>query len=161
MTIEEAIRQKKFTNEYEKAVINILYTASWLDGMNIQWLKPFGISPEQYNVLRILRGSRPNPIRLADITERMIDKNSNATRLVEKLRQKGLLKRDICKSNRRQVDIQITQKGMDLLSELDEHPSDWYKSFKTIQKSEAQELNLLLDKLRGNAELLPGNNRQR
>jgi DNA-binding MarR family transcriptional regulator len=82
-TIEEAIKQRKFTNEYEKAVVNILFTASWLDATNIQHFKPYGISPQQFNVLRILRGSYPNALRLSDITERMIDKNSNATRLVE------------------------------------------------------------------------------
>ena len=98
-----------------KAVVNILYTASWLEGINIQRFKPHGISPQQYNVLRILRGAYPNPVMLGEITERMIDKNSNATRLVEKLRLKGFLKRDICKTNRRQVDITITQKGLTLL----------------------------------------------
>ena len=88
MKLEEAIKQKKFWNEFEKAVINILYTASWLEGINIRRLKPHDISPQQYNVLRILRGSHPNPVMLGEITERMIDKNSNATRLVEKLRLK-------------------------------------------------------------------------
>lgn len=149
MTIEEAIKQKKFANEYTKLAVNILYTASWIDGLHIQALKPFGLSPQQFNVLRILRGSNQQPIRLTDITERMVDRNSNATRLVEKLRQKGLLKREICKSNRRQVDIIITQKGIDLLGELDSHSDDWIKQFKSLQKIEAQDLNRILDKLRG------------
>jgi DNA-binding MarR family transcriptional regulator len=129
-------------------VINLLYTSSWLEGQNIQRLKAFGISPQQFNVLRILRGSSPDPVRLSDITERMIDKNSNATRLVEKLRLKSFLKREICKDNRRQVDIWITKKGLDLLSEIDILSVEWWKSLKTIQKSEAQELNRILDKLR-------------
>ena len=148
MSIETAIKQKKFGNEYEKMVINLLYTSSWLEGQNIQRLKAFGISPQQFNVLRILRGSSPDPVRLSDITERMIDKNSNATRLVEKLRLKSFLKREICKDNRRQVDIWITKKGLDLLSEIDILSVEWWKSLKTIQKSEAQELNRILDKLR-------------
>ena len=149
MKLEEAIKQKKFGNEFEKAVVNILYTASWLEGINIQRFKPHGISPQQYNVLRILRGSHPNPVMLGEITERMIDKNSNATRLVEKLRLKGFLKRDICKTNRRQVDITITQKGLSLLSELDAHIEEWQNQHLKIKKSEVQQLNELLDKLRG------------
>ncbi len=142
-------KQKKFGNEFEKAVVNILYTASWLEGINIQRFKPHGISPQQYNVLRILRGSHPNPVMLGEITERMIDKNSNATRLVEKLRLKGFLKRDICKTNRRQVDITITSKGLALLEELDTHIDEWQSEHMKIKKSEVQLLNELLDKLRG------------
>lgn len=148
MTIEEAIHQKKFDNEYEKLFINILFTASWLEGKNIQRFKPFGISPQQFNVLRILRGAHPHPVRLSDITERMIDKNSNATRLVEKLRQKGLLKRDICPTNRRQVDILILSKGLEILKEIDVEMKAGFKEFKAITKSEAKELNALLDKMR-------------
>ncbi len=148
MSIEVAIKQYKFNNDFEKAVINILYTASWLEGQNIQRFKPYGISPQQFNVLRILRGASPNPVRLTDITERMIDKNSNATRLVEKLRQKGFLKRDVCKNNRRQVDITITPNGLSLLNELDILPSEWSKIFKGIKKEEAKQLNVILDKIR-------------
>ena len=149
MKLEEAIKQKKFGNEFEKVVVNILYTASWLEGINIRRLKPHDISPQQYNVLRILRGSHPNPVMLGEITERMIDKNSNATRLVEKLRLKGFLKRDICKTNRRQVDITITQKGLTLLDALDVHIDEWQSEHLKIKKSEVQQLNELLDKLRG------------
>jgi DNA-binding MarR family transcriptional regulator len=148
-TIEEAIKQSKFNNEHEKVVVNILYTASWLDSYNIQHFKPFGISPQQFNVLRILRGSFPNALRLSDITERMIDKNSNATRLVEKLRQKSLVKREICKHNRRQVDIWITQKGLDLLTQLDAKAEEWLKELQGISKAEAGQLCDLLDRLRG------------
>jgi DNA-binding MarR family transcriptional regulator len=152
MTIEKAIHQKKFSNDYEKAVVNILYTASWLDALTIQTLKPFGISPQQFNVLRILRGANPSVVRLADITERMLDKNSNATRLVEKLRQKNLLEREVCPSNRRQVDISITQKGLDLLAEIDKLSSNWIDPLRSLSKTEAQQLNTLLDKLRNNDE---------
>lgn len=148
-TIEEAIRQRKFSDIHEKAIVNILFTASWLDALHIQQLKPFGISPQQFNVLRILRGSYPNALRLSDITDRMIDKNSNATRLVEKLRQKGLVKREICKHNRRQVDIWITQKGLDLLAELDKLRDSFLANVKGVSVTEAEQLNNLLDKFRG------------
>jgi DNA-binding MarR family transcriptional regulator len=149
MRIEEEIKQnKKFVNEYEKLLINILFTASWLESGNIQRLKPFGISPQQYNVLRILRGSSPNPLMLSDISGRMIDKNSNATRLVEKLRLKNLVKREVCENNRRQVDIVITKKGLDLLADIDKEADTWFNSMKSLTKSEAEQLNEALDKLR-------------
>lgn len=148
MGLEEDIRQEKFGNEHEKAVVNILYTSSWLHNLNAARLKPHGITPEQFNVLRILRGSAPKPMKLADITSRMIDKSSNATRLVEKLRQKGLLKREVCDDNRRQVDIVITEKGLNVLKKIDQKSDEWLSSLKTISKAEATELNRVLDKLR-------------
>jgi DNA-binding MarR family transcriptional regulator len=148
MSLELDIRQERFNSEHEKAAINILYTGSWLHLLNTSRLKPYGITPEQYNVLRILRGSHPQKMMLADITSRMIDKSSNATRLVEKLRQKSLVKREICPNNRRQVDISINSKGLDLLKKIDDAES-WLPVLKKITRIEAQELNRILDKLRG------------
>src|SRR5688572_13480648 len=100
MALEDDVKQDKFQNEHQKAGINILYTGSWLYNINASFLKKFGVTPEQYNVLRILRGSHPKTMMLADVTCRMIDKSSNATRLVEKLRQKSLVNREICENNR-------------------------------------------------------------
>jgi DNA-binding MarR family transcriptional regulator len=85
---------------------------------------------------------------LVDITCRMIDKSSNATRLVEKLRQKGLVKREICEHNRRQVDISITDKGLGILKQIDAESESWLGTLKGVAKGEAQELNRILDKLR-------------
>lgn len=149
MGLEQDIKQEKFHNEFEKAVVNILFTASWLYNRNASRLKPYDITPEQYNVLRILRGSHPKPLMLSEVTCRMIDKNSNATRLVEKLRQKGLLNREICENNRRQVDISITEKGLDVLKKIDFEAEVWIETLKIISKTEAEELNRILDKLRG------------
>jgi DNA-binding MarR family transcriptional regulator len=149
MSLEQDLKQEKFTNEYEKMVVNILFTGSWLAGLNSARLKPFGVTPEQYNVLRILRGSHPKPMMLADITCRMIDRNSNATRLVEKLRQKGLVRREICETNRRQVDISITDGGLEVLRKIDESRDAWLENLRTVSMGEAQELNTKLDKLRG------------
>lgn len=149
MSLEQDIKQEKFHNEFEKVAVNILFTASWLYNMNASRLKPHAITPEQYNVLRILRGSHPKAMMLADVTCRMIDKSSNATRLVEKLRQKGLLKREICENNRRQVDISITEKGLSVLKKIDAEAEIWMETLKIITKTEAQELNRILDKLRG------------
>ncbi len=149
MSLEQDIKQEKFENEFEKVAVNLLFTSSWLYNINATCLKVHGITPEQYNVLRILRGSHPRPLMLADITCRMIDKSSNATRLVEKLRQKGLAKRDVCEGNRRQVDIVINPKGLALLSKIDLESNAWLATLKNISKAEAQELNRILDKLRG------------
>jgi DNA-binding MarR family transcriptional regulator len=149
MSLEKDIQQERFNNEFEKAAINILFTSGWLYNLNAARLKAFDITPEQFNVLRILRGSHPKAMMLADITCRMIDRSSNATRLVEKLRQKGLLKREICANNRRQVDISITDKGLNVLKKIDERETEWLSTLKNISKGEAQELNRMLDKLRG------------
>lgn len=148
MSIENDIQQEKFESEHHRMAVNILFTGSWLHNLNALRFKPFDITPEQYNVLRILRGSHPKQLMLAEITSRMIDKSSNATRLVEKLRQKGFVKREICKTNRRQVDILITEKGLSLLTKIDRTTDDWMKALKGITRTEARELNRMLDKLR-------------
>jgi len=148
MPIEQEIKQEKFHNEHQKAAINILYTGSWLYNINATYLKKFSITPEQFNVLRILRGSFPAPMMLAEITERMIDKSSNCTRLVEKLKQKGFVNRITCENNRRQVDISITDKGQQLLKKIDLGQTSWMETMGKISKTEAKELNRILDKLR-------------
>jgi DNA-binding MarR family transcriptional regulator len=149
MSLEEEVKQAKFENEFQKAAVNVMFTSGWLYNTNAARLKVFDITPEQFNVLRILRGSYPKPMMLAEITCRMIDRSSNATRLVEKLRQKGFVKRELCKDNRRQVDIVITAKGLALLGEIDKGTEQWLSTLKNISKTEAQELNRILDKLRG------------
>lgn len=147
MSVEEELKSN-FSSDFHKAMVNILYTASWLYNDNAAHFKKFGITPEQFNVLRILRGSHPKPLRLADITSRMIDKSSNCTRLVEKLRVKGMVGREICKDNRRQVDISIKPRGLELLKKIDAEESEWLSKINTFSKAEAQTLNSLLDKLR-------------
>lgn len=148
MSLEEELKQSKFNSEHQKALVNLLFTGSWLNGRNKSYFKKFNISPEQFNVLRILRGSHPKPMRLADIADRMIEKNSNCTRLVEKLKQKKLVDRQLCESNRRQVDISITPKGLKLLENIDSDNNQLLSFQKSISKSEAEELNRILDKLR-------------
>jgi DNA-binding MarR family transcriptional regulator len=147
-SIEEEIKQKKFKSEKHKAVIQIMFTSGWLYNTQATVLKNYDITPEQYNVLRILRGAYPNPIMLSEITCRMIDKSSNATRLVEKLRLKGMVTRHICENNRRQVDILITQAGLGVLTEIDNAKNGIDSVTKTITETEAKELNRILEKLR-------------
>lgn len=149
MSLEQDLKQGRFTNDYEKMLVNILFTGSWLANLNTTRLRPFGVTPEQYNVLRILRGSHPKPLMLADITRRMIDRSSNATRLVEKLRQKSLVKREVCKDSRRQVDISITDAGLEVLSSVDQGRDKWLEPLKVINQNEVEELNNILDRLRG------------
>jgi DNA-binding MarR family transcriptional regulator len=149
MSLEKDIKQEKFSNEFHKMAINIMFTSSWLHSGNTARLKPHGVTPEQYNVLRILRGSHPKKMMLSQITERMIDKSSNCTRLVEKLRLKNLVSREICENNRRQVDVGITNRGLSLLKKVDEDADGWIASLKKVGLAEAKELNRILDKLRG------------
>ncbi len=148
MGLEEDIQQKKFATEFEKAAVNILFTGSWLHNINAVRFKKHDITPEQFNVLRILRGSYPKALMLSDVSCRMIDKNSNATRLVEKLRLKGLVNREVCPKNRRQVDISITEKGLAVLTKIDNESDEWLNTLKAITQAEAKELNRILDKLR-------------
>ncbi|MFN8713806.1 MAG: MarR family winged helix-turn-helix transcriptional regulator [Bacteroidota bacterium] len=149
MRIEEEIRQKKFRNSHQRVAINILFTAGWLGTMMARQLRPFGITQQQYNVLRILRGQNPEPASVGLIQERMIDRSSNASRLVDKLHDKGLAVRKTCKKDRRQVDILITQKGLDLLAQLDESQDMDLNSPIKLSETEADQLSNLLDKLRG------------
>ena len=147
--IEQAIQQKQFKSEFHKAQINVLYTAAWLNQQATQALKPFNISVQQFNILRILRGMHPEPATVKLLTERMIDKMSNASRLVEKLYQKGLVDRKSCASDRRRVDIIITKTGLDLLAEASETlESATLQQMQHLKDDEAQILNLFLDRIR-------------
>ena len=148
MKLEEELKQKQFKTEHQKAVLNILFTGHWLDSENTKILKPFGISPQQYNVLRILKGQHPNAISVNNIMGRMIDKMSNTSRLVEKLRQKELIERVICEHDRRQVDVKITDNGIKLLEKLSFAIDDFEQLFNTITVGEAKLINTILDKLR-------------
>lgn len=149
MKIEEAIKQKEFKDPYNKAVVNLLYTHSYIVSLQSSLFKDFGLSPEQYNVLRILRGQKGNAITVSSIQERMLNRMSNASRLVEKLKRKDLVIRRECESDRRQVDVLITEKGLLVLNQI-EHLSDGHnRTLIQLDETEVNQLNDLLDKLRG------------
>ena len=149
MKIEQEIQQKKFSSEYQKAHINVLFTAAWLNQMASQVLKPHNISWQQFNILRILRGMGEEPATIKVLTERMIDKMSNASRLVEKLKQKGLVDRKSCPSDRRRVDIVITKEGLELLEKASKAMEDsFHLRMGNLSEEEAVVLNELLDKIR-------------
>ena len=137
--------KSKFDNEYVKALINIKYTASWLDNIAGKILKPYNISEQQYNILRILRGAG-KAITVNSIKERMIQKSPNSTRLMDKLCDKGLINRVRCESDRRVVYIEISNNGLELLEKMDLVELEKYMH--SLSEKEVKTLNKLLDKIR-------------
>ncbi|WP_435132376.1 MarR family winged helix-turn-helix transcriptional regulator [Formosa sp. A9] len=135
----------RFNNPKLKALVNILYTANWVTSLQNEFFKPFGISPQQYNILRILKGAN-KPLKVQTIKNRMIDRAPNATRLMDKLCAKNLIERIACPTDRRVVHINITDKGVELL----EHISEDFNAdlMKNLTVEEAEQLSDLLDKIR-------------
>ena len=150
MSIETDIKQATpFKTPYHRVLVNLIYTSNWVADSQMRVLKPFGLTLQQYNVLRILRGQYPNPVKVSDITERMLDKMSNASRLVDKLVAKQLVLRTECPSDRRAVDVVITDSGMSLLQRLDVHQTEWdLTQGSKLTEDEAVHLSQLLDRLR-------------
>lgn len=146
--IEQAIQQKRFDNAYQKLAINLMYTSSQLSIQHQRFFREYGLTMQQYNVMRILRGQKGQPIGVNSLADRMIDQTSNASRLVEKLRQKGLVVREVCKNDRRQAEVSITEKGLELLSAIDNQLPGFYGAFNALSEDDANQLNLLLDRLR-------------
>jgi len=149
MKIEEEIQQRSFRNEYQKSAINLIYTYGWLHNKQKKFFSDYDITAQQYNVLRILKGQYPKVISTSEIKSRMLDKNSDVSRIVDRLEVKGLVKKKICKSDRRLVDVSINADGIQLLKNIDTRIQDFDNLFAALQPDEAKELNRLLDKLRG------------
>ncbi len=135
----------KFANAKIKAMINVLYTANWITNFQNEFFKPFGISPQQYNILKILKGAN-EPLKVQTIKDRMIDRSPNATRLMDKLHAKDLIKRSPSSQDRRVVFIEITEQGRMLLNSIADDFND--DLVKNITEEEAQTLSDLLDKMR-------------
>ena len=149
MKIEDEIKQKTFLNEYHKAHINLFYTQAWLQLKILQVLKPFNISPQQFNILRILRGRYPKPASIRELTDRMLDKSSNASRLVDKLLAKKFVDKCVSKRDNRRMEVGITQEGLDMLAKASEKVEASIDSvFGTLTKEEAVQLNQILNKIR-------------
>jgi DNA-binding MarR family transcriptional regulator len=147
MSIEEDINQRKFRNEYQKASINIIYTFNWMNEKMRSLFEEYELTSQQFNILRILRGAG-QPISTLQIRQRMLDKMSDTSRIVDRLIVKGLAKKNICKTDKRLVDVTITDKGKKLLIKLDEHQDDMDKVIGNLSEEEATQLNFLLDKIR-------------
>ncbi|GAB3540595.1 MarR family transcriptional regulator [Pontibacter brevis] len=148
MKIEEEIKQSSFKSEHQKAHINLIYTSGWVQQAQASLFKPFGVTLPQYNVLRILRGQHPKPATISLLIERMLDKTSNASRIVDKLEAKELVTRKQCPADRRTVDVLITEKGLALLKEMDGLESGQATGIPNLTEEEAKQLNELLDKIR-------------
>ncbi|MGZ5244022.1 MAG: MarR family winged helix-turn-helix transcriptional regulator [Bacteroidia bacterium] len=148
MKLEDEIKQAKFKSVYAKLAVNISYTHFWVQDQMRQLLKIHQISLQQFNILRILRGQHPKPATINLLKERMLDKSSDASRLVERLRKKGLIERMVCEEDRRSVNIVITEKGLELLTKLESIDEMHSKIFDALSEEEATQLNNLLDKIR-------------
>ena len=149
MELEKEIHSTKFTSQHQKASVNIVFTYNWLNGLIKAELEKFKITNQQFNILRILRGQYPTPATINILKERMLDKMSDASRIVDRLVQKELVTRTVNKKDRRAVDILITQKGLELLERIhiEEAMNDGLKS--NLSEDEAKQLGDLLDKFRG------------
>jgi MarR family transcriptional regulator, 2-MHQ and catechol-resistance regulon repressor len=148
MGIDKDIRQAKFRNEYQKASLNIIYTYGWLTEKTRELFASEDITPQQFNILRILRGSDPEPLSTLQIRERMLDKMSDTSRIVDRLIVKGHVKKAVSKMDRRLVDIIITDKGKKLLERLDTRQDELDGIMGNLSKKEAAALSDLLDKIR-------------
>jgi len=151
MTIEEVIKSTVKMDNAKKVILNIMYTQNVVQDHFNELIKPYDLSGEQYNVLRILRGQKGKPANMCVIQERMLAKTSNTTRLVDKLLLKEFVTRNVCPDNRRKIEVLITQKGLDVLKELDPKVDEHEKTFAdNLKPEELTFLNQLLEKFRTN-----------
>ena len=148
MKLEDEIQQKKFKSIEQKLMLNLIYTTNCITAKQDSLFKDSGITVQQYNVLRILRGQYPNPCSIKLIKERMLDRMSDTSRIVDKLFTKKLLQRNECPNDRRSVNVVITDKGLELLKSLDYIDDISKETFKSLNSQEIKTLNELLDKLR-------------
>jgi len=147
MSIEKDISQRKFNSEFQKVMVNMIYTHNWMMEKMKLFFEKADLTPQQFNILRILRGAG-QPLSTLQIRQRMLDKMSDTSRIVDRLIKKGLTKKVICKSDRRLVDVTISEKGLKLLEKLDEMQPDLDGILQNLDESDASQLNNLLDKIR-------------
>lgn len=150
MKLEEAIQQNiPFKSAYQKVAVNLLFTHNWFIQIQKQKLKPYGITLQQYNVLRILRGQFPEPVSTSLIRNRMLDRMSDVSRIIDRLVKKEWVERKTCKSDKRLVDVVISHKGLELLEQIDSVQREMDEVLGNLNEEEAAQLSGLLDKLRG------------
>ena len=149
MKLEEEIQQKTFKTPHQKLAINLLYSSNWLNNHYGHFFKDTDLTIQQYNVLRILRGQHPNPCSLKLVKERMLDRMSDASRIVDKLVAKDHILRGECPSDRRSVNLLISDKGLKLLEQLDFIDESTREIFKSLSTEQIGQLNDLLDAMRG------------
>lgn len=149
MKIEEEIKQDKFKSPHQKALLNILFTSNWIVNKQRELFEPYGITGQQYNILRILRGQHPNRISGTEIKSRMLDKNSDVSRLLDRLIAKKLVLKSQCPNDKRASDIGITEEGLALLNRLDECIANTEAGILSLTNTQADQLSDLLDTSRG------------
>lgn len=150
MQLEDAIKISAFADEYHRLRVNMLHTTHWLEGELKEVLEPFGLSRKQFNVLRILRGHKAKmPLSVLDIKNRMIDATSDASRMIERMERKGLVRRKPCTHDKRVTRVLIEEKGLALLADIDVEKEQFNAPLLNLNSEEAKALNALLDKLRG------------
>ena len=147
MALENEINQRKFRNEYQKSAINLVYTYNWVTERITRIFDEWDITAQQFNILRILRGAGQR-LSTLQIRQRMLDKMSDTSRIVDRLVKKGLVKKGVCKMDRRLVDVIITDKGKKLLEKIDEYSDQMDGIMKNLTEEDARTLNELLDKIR-------------
>ncbi len=153
MSLDKDIHSSKFRNEYHKAIVNIIFTNNWIMERSKEIFERGDITPQQYNILRILRGAK-EPISTLQIRQRMLDKMSDTSRIVDRLLKKELVKKVVCITDKRLVDVSITQKGLELLSELDKYNDELDNVVSSISEEEVCALNQLLDKIRKTEQVI-------
>jgi DNA-binding MarR family transcriptional regulator len=149
MKIEEEISQSRFRSAHQKAAISLLYTANWIENKMRVILGPFDITNQQYNILRILKGSHPRGLSASDMKNRMLDRNSDVSRLIDRLLVKSLVSRTQNPSDKRATDIQLTAEGLSLVDKMESITQDLDGILGALTKEEANQLSDLLDKGRG------------
>ncbi len=152
MSLEADIQQTKFKSEYNKLLVNLIYTGNWINQIEASIFKPHSITSPQYNVLRILRGQYPQPATINLIIERMLDRQSNASRIVDRLEQKGLVIRKQSAEDRRAVDVLISDQGLELLATLDEKLEAWEQGHNHFEEQDLKQVNDFLDRFRQNGQ---------
>ena len=152
MSIKKDIQTKGFHSEQEKAFVNLIHTAAHFESLFSHFIKEFGLSPQQYNVLRILRGQSPNAILGGELQKRMLHNMSNATRLVDKLVEKGLVDRSKNSNDKRQILVSINKQGLKLLAKLDNEVVNFDEKIMNLPEAQLMVLNLLLDDLRASSK---------
>ena len=149
MKLDEVIKSNRFANEKHKASLNMLYTAYWFKDKLIAALKPHGITIEQHNVLRILKGSHPTEMRVKDILSRMVEKISNVPRIIDKLVEKKLAERSVSEKDKRETYVTLTEKGIATIEKARKTVDQVTDELLMINEGEAAQLNDLLEKMRG------------
>ena len=152
MKLEQAIEQYHFSSEHLKLLINLQYTHNWAISKIKDFLSQFDLTVQQFNVLRIIRGQRPNPTTINLLRERMLDKMSDASRVVERLRQKGLIQRQKSEVDRRSVEVKITDKGLRVLERVDSEYAFLDNLLSNISAEQARYMNEYLDQIRGDEQ---------